>query len=169
MQPVSRVAPARAWRPAPPARPRRTGPPPPTAPPVSAVIGQRVDEFLAPELDPSLAPPESVVHLPLGRVIGSTLLGGSTIWAIVLVAIIAVGVSTGQLWILFCFVPAAIGLVSYLWTRITKSLRYSIAATPDGVRVGYGLLSTGNQTLPPGRIHAIEVTQWILWRPFGWW
>ena len=44
--------------------------------PVSAVIGHRVDEFLAPELDPSLASPESVVHLPLGRVIGSTLLGG---------------------------------------------------------------------------------------------
>ena len=64
--------------------------------PSSAVIGHRVDEFLAPELDPSLAPPESVVHLPLGRVIGSTLLGGSTVWAIILVAIIVVGVSTGR-------------------------------------------------------------------------
>lgn len=136
---------------------------------VSAVIGQRVDEFLAPELDPSLAPPESVVHLPLGRVIGSTLLGGSTVWAIVLVAIIAVGVSTGQLWVLFSFVPAAIGLISYVWSRITKSLRYSIAGTPDGVRIGHGLLSTGNQTIPPGRIHAVEAHQWILWRPFGWW
>ena len=135
---------------------------------VSAVIGHRVDEFLAPELDPNLAPPESVVHLPFGRVIGSTLLGGSTVWAIILVAIIVIGVSTGQLWVLFSFVPAAIGLVSYLWSRITKSLRYSIAGTPDGVRIGHGLLSTGNQTIPPGRIHAIEAQQWILWRPFGW-
>ena len=129
----------------------------------------RVDEFLAPELDPDLAPPESVVHLPLGRVIGSTLLGGSTIWAIVLVAIIVVGVTSGQLWVLFSFVPAAIGLVSYMWSRITKSLRYSIAGTPDGVRIGHGLLSTGNQTIPPGRVHAIEATQWVFWRPFGWW
>ena len=137
--------------------------------PVSAVIGHRVDEFLAPELDPSLAAPESVVHLPLGRVIASTLLGGSTVWAIILVAIIVVGVSTGQLWVLFSFVPAAIGLVSYVWSRITKSLRYSIAGTSDGVRIGHGLLSTGNQTIPPGRIHAIEANQWILWRPFGWW
>jgi putative membrane protein len=136
---------------------------------VSTVIGHRVDEFLAPELDPNLAPPESVVHLPLGRVVASTLLGGSTVWAIILVAIIVIGVSTGQLWVLFSFVPAAIGLVSYLWSRITKSLRYSIAGTPDGVRIGHGLLSTGNQTIPPGRIHAIEAQQWILWRPFGWW
>lgn len=137
--------------------------------PVSAVIGHRVDEFLAPELDPNLAPPESVVHLPLGRVIGSTLLGGSTVWIIVLIAVIAVGFATGQLWVLFSFVPAAIGLVSYIWNRITKSLRYTIAGTPDGVRIGHGLLSTGNQTIPPGRIHAIEVSQWILWRSFGWW
>ena len=70
---------------------------------------------------------------------------------------------------LFSFVPAAIGLISYAWSHITKSLRYSIAGTPDGVRIGHGLLSTGNQTIPPGRIHAVEAQQWLLWRPFGWW
>ena len=124
-------------------------------PRVPAVIGQRVDEFLAPELDPTLAPPESVVHLPLGRVIASTFLGGSIVWLAVLVAVIAVGFGSGQWWVLFSFVPALIGLVSYVWSRITKSLRYSIAGTPDGVRIGHGLLSTGNQTIPPGRIHAV--------------
>lgn len=134
-----------------------------------AIVGQRVEEFLAPELDPSLAPPESVVHLPLSRVIASTLLGGSTVWAIILVAVIVVGVTTGQPWVFFSFVPAAIGLVSYVWSRITRSLRYSIAGTPDGVRIGHGLLSTGNQTIPPGRVHAVEATQWVFWRPFGWW
>ncbi|HZW40767.1 MAG TPA: PH domain-containing protein, partial [Agromyces sp.] len=131
--------------------------------------GQRVEEFLAPELDPDLAPPESVVHLPLGRVIASTLLGGSTVWIAIMIAVIVVGVTTGQPWVLFTFVPAAIGLVSYIWSRITRSLRYSIAGTPDGVRIGHGLLSTGNQTIPPGRIHAVEATQWVLWRLFGWW
>lgn len=132
-------------------------------------VNQRVGEFLAPELDPALAPPESVVHIPLGRVIGSTVLGGAMIWAIVVVGVLAIGVSVQQWWVFFSFVPALIGLVSYVWSRITRSLRYSIAGTPDGVRIGHGLLSTANQTLPPGRVHAIEVTQWLLWRPFGWW
>ncbi|WP_350349082.1 PH domain-containing protein [Agromyces sp. G08B096] len=136
---------------------------------VSELVGRRVDEFLAPELDPDLAPPESVVHIPLGRIIGSTVLGGAMLWALVLVAVLVVGGATGQWWVLFSFIPALIGLVSYAWSRITKSLRYSIAGTPDGVRIGHGLLSTGNQTLPPGRVHAIEATQWLLWRPFGWW
>lgn len=134
-----------------------------------AIVGQRVDEFLAPELDPELAPPESVVHIPVGRIVGSTLLGGAALWMLALAGIVIVGVVSRQLWMLFTFVPAAIGIVSYFWSRITKSLRYSIAGTPDGVRVGYGLLSTANHTLPPGRIHAVEATQWVFWRPFGWW
>ncbi|MFE5671033.1 PH domain-containing protein [Agromyces sp. NPDC056523] len=133
------------------------------------LVNRRVDEFLAPELDPSLAPPESVVRIPLPRVIASTLLGGTMVWFVVFVAIIVVGFATGAPWLLFSFVPALIGLVSYVWTRITKSLRYSIAGTPDGVRIGSGLLSTSNQTIPPGRVHAVEVSQWLLWRPFGWW
>ena len=53
--------------------------------------------------------------------------------------------------------------------RIVKSLRYTIAGTPDGVRVGYGLLSTSNETLPPGRIHSISISQELLWRPADWW
>ncbi|GAA4049597.1 hypothetical protein GCM10022282_07910 [Agromyces indicus] len=133
------------------------------------LVGRRVDEFRAPELDPSLAPPESIVRLPLPRVIASALLGGSMIWFAVLVVVITTGVVSGAPWVLFTFVPAAIGLISYLWSRITKSLRYSIAGTADGVRIGSGLLSTANQTIPPGRVHAIEATQWLLWRPFGWW
>ncbi|MDQ0893327.1 PH domain-containing protein [Agromyces ramosus] len=88
---------------------------------------------------------------------------------IILVAVVVVGITTGQPWVFFTFVPAAIGLVSYVWSRITRSLRYSIAGTPDGVRIGHGLLSTGNQTIPPGRVHAVEATQWVFWRPFGWW
>src|SRR5690606_35811472 len=55
------------------------------------------------------------------------------------------------------------------WTYISRSLRYSIAPTPDGIRMTFGLLTTVTETLPPGRVHALEVTQPLLWRPFGWW
>ncbi|QTX05565.1 PH domain-containing protein [Agromyces archimandritae] len=132
-------------------------------------VNARVDDFLAPELDPDLAPPESVVHLPLGRVFASTALGGAFIWLLVIIGVIVWGIVAGTPWVLFSFVPAAIGVVSYAWSRITRSLRYTIAGTPDGVRIGHGLLSTGNQTIPPGRVHAVRVSQWLLWRPFGWW
>ncbi|MCU1514494.1 MAG: hypothetical protein JWO10_1584, partial [Microbacteriaceae bacterium] len=65
--------------------------------------------------------------------------------------------------------PGLLGFGGYYLRRFTRSLRYSIAGTPDGIRVGFGLLSTSNETLPPGRIHSVEVSQSLLWRPAGWW
>jgi putative membrane protein len=136
---------------------------------LSRIVNERVNDFLAPELDPGAAPPESVVRIPLGRLIGSTVLSLGTVFILLLAIAMIVSLVNGQIWALFWFVPSVIGIVSYFWSTITKSLRYSIAGTPSGVRIGFGLFSTSNDTLPPGRVHAIEVSQSILWRPFGWW
>ena len=135
------------------------------------VIEQRVAEFIGPELDPTLVTePQSVVKLHTGRLLGSLLLSGFTIFLIALVAGVAVGVSlTGSLGFLIPVIFGIIGTFRYYVTRFTKSLRYSIAGTPDGVRVGFGLLSTSNETLPPGRIHSVQVSQPIMWRIPGWW
>lgn len=136
---------------------------------VSRFVTDRVDDFISPELDPQAAPPESVVRLTLGRLIGSTVLSPFT--GIVLVSVIAgvILLANGIDWAWFWLVPMVLSLGAFLWSSVTKSLRYSIAATPSGVRVGFGLFSTTNDTIPPGRIHAIEVSQPIIWRPFGWW
>ncbi|WP_353987216.1 PH domain-containing protein [Ruicaihuangia caeni] len=134
------------------------------------VIGERISEFLAPELDPDAAPPESVVQLNPGRLAGSLAL--SDISIAIVAMLIAVGVSafiTGEFLLLVGFVPGLLALGGVLVSRFTKSLRYSIAGTEDGVRVGFGLLSTSNETLPPGRIHSIQISQTLLWRPFDWW
>lgn len=145
-----------------------------SAPAVAAgpggVVDRRVHEMLAPELDPDAAPPESVVKIHPGRLIGSILLSGTTIFLVIAVGAATVGIVVfHQLTLLFAFIPAIIGFGSFYIQRITRSLRYSIASTPDGVRVGFGLLSTSNETLPPGRIHSVQASQPLLWRPFGWW
>jgi putative membrane protein len=138
--------------------------------PQGAYSARLVGELLAPELPADAAPPESVVQMHLGRLIGSLVLSGFTIFLLaVIAAFIWVTVTTREYFFLFGFVPAIIGMGSYYVSKFTKSLRYSIASTPDGIRVGFGLLSTSNETLPPGRIHAVEVTQPLFWRPTGWW
>ncbi len=136
---------------------------------LARIVNERVNEFLAPELDPDTAPPESVVRIPVDRLVGSTFLSWGSVFIVVLLVVMTVSLVNGQFWALFWFIPSAIGIVSYFWSTITKSLRYSIAGTPSGVRIGFGLFSTSNDTLPPGRVHAIEISQSILWRPFGWW
>ena len=132
-------------------------------------VEQRVSELMAPELDPSLAPVSVVTMHPL-RLFASTILSTGFLFFIVLLTggLVAAALSR-ELLAFFGIVPALLGIGSYLVNRIVKSLRYSIAATPDGVRVGYGLLSTSNETLPPGRIHSVAVRQNLFWRPADWW
>ncbi len=140
------------------------------APDSRSFVEQRVADFMAPELDPGLVPPESVVKVHVGRLVGSILLHDTTFTLLVLIAAAAVGSAvTGRFFAIYALVPLVLGLGSFLFRRFTKSLRYSIASTPDGVRVGFGLLTLSNETLPPGRIHSIEVRQPILWRFAGWW
>lgn len=130
--------------------------------------------------------PESVVKIPAGRLIGSQLIHGALwvvffglIWAVAMLTtffgmradgesgrdltIAMLGISLGM------GIPMVIAAVGITWAQISKSLRYAIAPTPDGVRITYGLLTTVTETIPPGRIFAVEVTQSLLWRPFGWW
>ena len=85
------------------------------------------------------------------------------------IAAIVTGAVTTTGWVLFGVVPAVLGFGAYWIRSITRSLRYSIAPTPSGVRITYGLLTTITEIIPPGRIHAVEVTQPLMWRPFGWW
>ncbi len=134
------------------------------------LLDRRVAELLAPELDPDLAPPESVVKIHLGRLVGSMVFSESTV--ILVLALIAGGIwigATGKFYALIFALPSLFGFFSFYARRFTKALRYTIAGTPDGVRVGYGLFSTSNETLPPGRIHSVQVRQSLLWRPAGWW
>jgi len=138
----------------------------------TAAIGMTVSRELTGIIEGPEAPvaePESVVHIPLGRLVASHILSMSTVGLIFAIVAIVIGVTQGVTWMLFGFVPAIIGFGAYWVRSIFKSLRYSIAPTPDGVRITYGLTTTITEILPPGRVHAVEVTQPILWRPAGWW
>lgn len=136
---------------------------------VGDFVSRRIDDFLAPELDPNAAPPESVVKIPPVRLAGSLVLSGFTVFVVAVIVLLVIGSAGGAPWLLIVVLPGLLGSASFYINRFTKSLRYSIAGTPDGVRMGFGLLTTSNETLPPGRIHAVEVLQPLLWRPFGWW
>lgn len=137
---------------------------------LAGIMTQRAREFIAAERDPNLAPPSSVVTMHPGRLLGSTALHDRTvIFVLLLVAGIVLASAAHLFVVLFGIVPLLFGVGSQIVRRFSRSLRYSIAGTPDGVRVGYGILSMNNETLPPGRIHSIEIQQPLLWRPFDWW
>ncbi len=136
---------------------------------LGATLDRRVQEFTASEFDDLLVGPGSIVRMHPGRLVGATALDSVPMLLWFAAIITALGVTARSALVLVTLIPLVIALGSYFWRRVSRSLRYSIAATQGGIRIGFGLLSTTNETLPPGRINAIEVTQPLLWRPFSWW
>lgn len=137
-----------------------------------AALGHTVGREITGLIEGPEAPvdaPESVVNIPVGRLVASHVVSMSTIALIAAAVAVGIGVSMGVTWLLFAMVPTLIGFGAYWVRSIVRSLRYSIAPTPDGVRITFGLLTTVTEIVPPGRVHALEVTQPILWRPAGWW
>lgn len=119
--------------------------------------------------DFSDAEPESIVRIPFGRLVASRVLSRSTLMLVVLIVAIGIAASMSTLWLLFTIVPAFLGFGAYYVRSIARGLRYSIAPSSDGVRLTFGLFTTISEVVPPGRVHAMEVHQPLLWRPFGWW
>lgn len=137
-----------------------------------AALGHTVGREITGLIEGPEAPvdvPDSVVNIPVGRLVASHVVSMSTIALIAAAVAVGIGVSMGVTWLLFAMVPTLIGFGAYWVRSIVRSLRYSIAPTPDGVRITFGLLTTVTEIVPPGRVHALEVTQPILWRPAGWW
>lgn len=65
--------------------------------------------------------------------------------------------------------PAAIGVVVYFWSQLSRGFGFRAAISQDGIRLRHGLLETRRQTVPPGRVQAVQFTQSLLWRRQDWW
>lgn len=119
------------------------------------------------------APEQPVLELPPRRIIGATLLSGTTIF--VLVAVVALAVVSLVLdeplalgAVLAGAVPFLFAMAAAYWTTFSNSFNFRAAISPDGIRLRYGLLETRAQTVPPGRVQAVGIVQSPLWRFAGW-
>lgn len=115
------------------------------------------------------APEQVVLSVPPSRLIGSLLFSEQTIGMILAaVAAVTISVVTGNNAIFLGLIPAVLGIAAAYWSSFNKGYNFTAAISPDGIRLRYGLLDTQAQTVPPGRIQALMVTQAPIWRIFGW-
>lgn len=115
------------------------------------------------------APP--LIGIPIGRLIGAVLLSVPMLLLTAATALVLglAGSGAAPEWAPFLVLPAGLGVIGTLWSRISIAARYRLSADADGVRLRSGLLTTRVESLPPGRVHALRIVQPVLWRPFGWW
>ncbi|WP_243773821.1 PH domain-containing protein [Actinomadura barringtoniae] len=63
---------------------------------------------------------------------------------------------------------ALLGLIRAVVAPLVMYANFTVALSPDGVRLRYGLLETRMQTVPPGRVQAISLVEPMIWRGNGW-
>ncbi|MGY5319636.1 PH domain-containing protein [Neomicrococcus lactis] len=116
------------------------------------------------------APEIVVATTPPGRLIGSSILN-PTLLVVALAFLIPVVIGGVLLETPATYVGLLPGLLSVgaiVWNELNKGFGFTASASPDGLRLKYGLTETSHQTIPPGRIQAVRVHAPLLWRPFGW-
>jgi putative membrane protein len=69
----------------------------------------------------------------------------------------------------FTALPFVVGTLSYFWTQLSGGFGFEASISQDGIRLRHGLLETRRQTVPPGRVQAVQFKQSLLWRRKDWW
>ncbi|UTX54840.1 PH domain-containing protein [Leucobacter aridicollis] len=153
------------------------------AEPSDALTG-RVQDFADFDVDPEAAAAQALVRVPLGRLLGSILLGWEAVITVILLLVAvfwglissAIGAVTGNSGFLaaggislLTVIPLILVTLGMMFAQFNKGFNFTLSRGRESIRVGSGLTSTVTDSIPFGRIHAIEARQPLFWRPFGWW
>jgi putative membrane protein len=115
------------------------------------------------------APEVILATVPTGDLVVSLLLRSETV-ILLLVSVLVVGsivLNEGAGGLLLLFFTGGLPLLS-VFGQFMRFFGFTVADSPDGLRLRHGLASVQSQTVPPGRVQAIEVSEPLLWRRRGW-
>lgn len=115
------------------------------------------------------APEHLAVEVPLGRLLAAALLSITLPAVGLVIAAIAVFVVTDEIGSLLPIVFVVIVIAAGAWSSFARWFEFRVASAADGVRIRRGLFEQRTQTVPPGRVQAVRLSQPLSWRPLGWW
>ncbi len=115
------------------------------------------------------APEAVLLEVPLGRLVEATvrslpvIVGGVTLVAL----FVAAGI-VREWSVLGLAVPIGFVFIPLTAATVGAHFGFTVAESPDGLRIRRGLLETRAQTVPPGRVQAVRIVEPWLWRSQGW-
>ncbi|MEJ6489101.1 PH domain-containing protein [Leucobacter sp. USCH14] len=129
----------------------------------------RAHDFIDTDIDPRALEAQTLVKVPVGRLAASIALSWESVILVILIIGIVIGGAVLEAFLIFGVVPLLIVMASVMFGQFNKGFNFTLSRTDDAVRTGSGLTSTITESIPFGRIHAVEARQPLLWRPLGWW
>lgn len=121
-------------------------------------------------IEPSAGDLARVVEVPFFRYLASLVLSVETVvFCAAFVLTITMAVSSGDVAAWLVVVIALFVYVAYLADRFFRVGSFVVDRVGSDLRISLGLLSTSVETIPPARIHALQLSQPWPWRLVGWW
>lgn len=115
------------------------------------------------------APETTLVTVPTDQLIRSVLLGLPAIIGVLgVVAVVVVVAVTGEVGLLFTLIFVVLAPLTVAYRELVTWFGFVLAESPDGLRTRHGLIETRAQTIPPGRVQAVGLSQPLLWRSRDW-
>lgn len=117
-------------------------------------------------------PPEAVlVQVPTRALVTSVLLSVPAVLTAALGAagVVLVAAEPSAFPVLLASAgPPLLGTGGFVVRRLLNEYGFTVAESPDGLRLRHGLLDTRAQTIPAGRVQSVRVLEPLLWRRRGW-
>ena len=129
----------------------------------------RAQDFIDTDVDAEALASQSLVKVPVGRLLGSIALSWEAVSLVLVVLAVVIGGAILSPYLIFGIIPMIIVMAGVMLGQFNKGFNFTLSRGRDTVRTGAGLTSTMTETIPFGRIHAIEARQPLFWRPLGWW
>lgn len=116
-----------------------------------------------------VAPERVLLRVPLSRLVQAQLRSSAVIGSAVAgLGLVAAAIVAGRWEPLGLAVPFFVVAGPAVFNGVASQFDFTVAESPDGLRLRRGLLETRAQTVPPGRVQAVRIVEPLLWRSRGW-
>ncbi|AGS70961.1 PH domain-containing protein [Streptomyces collinus] len=117
------------------------------------------------------APARELLRVPPRGLALSLLLTGAT-WGSLIAALVVpplLWLATHSLWTVLAVALPLLGAAGARSAgRFVAEYDWTVAESPDGLRIDHGLLDRAHETVPPGRVQTVRIVEPLLWRRLGW-
>ncbi|MFI5984370.1 PH domain-containing protein [Streptomyces sp. NPDC051555] len=117
------------------------------------------------------APVRELLRLPTRQLVESLLLSMG-VWAAIVGGLAAPAVVFWLSSNLWAAVVTLVPLLGAVWGRslgrFLAEYDWTVAESPDGLRLDHGLADRAHETVPPGRVQTVRIVEPLLWRRRDW-
>ncbi|MEV1082084.1 PH domain-containing protein [Streptomyces sp. NPDC050211] len=117
------------------------------------------------------APAQELLRTPPGVLAVSLVLTGAT-WGTLAAALVVpplIWLATHSVWTVLAVALPLLGAAGASSVgRFVAEYDWTVAESPDGLRIDRGLLDRVHETVPPGRVQTVRIVEPLLWRRRGW-